>query len=314
MRRGTFVRSVVASAALLVGEARGTDAPPPAAPPAVATVNGEPITLAEVDAVIGRRPAGVALPAAALRELRAEAASDLVDELLLKQFLRKHGPAVEAAEIDRHFKALAESLAKQGKTPADFFREAGQTEAQARESLATTLQLSRYVAGRVTDEQLKQYHAANRDHFDRVEVRVSHVVLRVGKDAPPAEREAARRKLVALKADVAAKLITFADAARKHSHCPSAPEGGDLGPLVRKGTGLDEAFCKAAFALPVGEVSDVVETGHGLHLLLVTARKPGTPSAFEACAGEVRESFADEFRTDLVAKLRKQARVSITLP
>jgi len=52
---------------------------------------------------------------------------------------------------------------------------------------------------------------------------------------------------------VVAGKLAFADAAKKHSQCPTAPQGGDLGYIVRKGMLVDEAFSRAAFALKVGE-------------------------------------------------------------
>lgn len=318
MRVNRVTIAAVVLAAFVAGPVRAQAPPSPAPLPdpnsAVATVNGETITLAQLDAVLKQHPIIAPLNAAQLRQLRAECASEMVDDLLLRQFLRKYGAKIEPAEVEKHFKALAESLAKQNKTITDFFREIGQTETQARETWTAMMQLSRYVKEHITEEQLRQYFAANKDHFDRVEVKASHIVLRVSKKAPDADREAARQKLRSLRAEIAAGKFTFADAARKYSLCPSAPQGGDLGFITRKGMLADEVFCAAAFKLKVGEISDVVETDSGLHLISITDRKPGTPSAFEKCVEDVRDAFTDDFRTEVTAKLRKQAQVQITLP
>jgi parvulin-like peptidyl-prolyl isomerase len=325
MRR--FIRNGLVLSSTLVGLGVAAGQPPrPAAPaasgptvprPAVttaATVNGEVIRLDEVDAYIrGKFPLGP-LTAAQARQLRTEVVNDMIDDLLLKQFLRKHGPKVEPAEVDRHLKAFAESLAKKNKTLADFYRETNQTEAQVRETWAIMLQLARYVKEHVKDEQLRAYYAANKDFFDRVEVRVSHIVIRVGATATPVERAAAREKLQALRASILSGKIDFARAAEHYSQCPSAAQGGDLGFILRKGMLPDEAFCRAAFALKVGEVSGVVETDSGVHLIKATDRKPGVPSAFAKCVEEVRESFTDDYRTELIARLRKQAQIQITVP
>jgi parvulin-like peptidyl-prolyl isomerase len=291
----------------------GSPKPQPTNPNA-ALVNGEPVRLAEVDAVIKARfPVGPLSPAQ-LHQVRTEVANDLIDDLLVKQFLRRHGPKVEPAEVERHLKALASSLARQNKTLADYYRETDQTEAQVRESWTVLLQLSRYVRDHVKDDQLRQYYAANKDFFDRVEVRVSHVLIRTGPTATPAEKAAAREKLQALRADLLAGRTDFAAAARRHSQCPSALQGGDLGYILRKGMLTDEAFCQAAFALKTNELGDVVETPSGLHLIRVTDRKPGVSSTFEGCIEEVREAFTDDFRAELVGKLRKQAQIQLTVP
>jgi peptidyl-prolyl cis-trans isomerase C len=324
MRRIVRAGALVTSAAVGLGTASAQQQPLPSMPPAAAqqqpspdtpaaTVNGEVIRLGDVDAYIKSKLALGPLTPVQARQLRTDVVSDMIDDVLLRQFLRQHGPKVESAEVDRHLKALGESLAKQGKTLADFYRETRQTEAQARETWMTLLQLSGYVKQRVTDEQLRQYHAANRDVFDRVEVKVSHIMIRASAHGPPVERAAAREKLQALRAEIAAGRVDFADMARRYSQCPSAPLGGDLGFIPRKGM-LDEPFAKAAFALKPGDVSGVVETDSGVHLIRVTARKPGTPSTFEACAEDVREAFTDDFRAELVARLRKQGQIQISIP
>ena len=71
-------------------------------PDPVAVVNGEPIPRAELDAVLGQRPPVVTpLTAAQERSLKQEALATLVDELILRQFLKKNAPPVSKADVDR---------------------------------------------------------------------------------------------------------------------------------------------------------------------------------------------------------------------
>ena len=170
-----------------------------------------------------------------------------------------------------------------------------------------------YVKEIASDEKLKAYHAANRDHFDRVEVRVSHILIRVGKDASAVERAVAKEKLQRIRGELASGYLTFAAAAKKYSQCPSALKNGDLGFIRRRGLPEDEPLARAAFALKVGELSDVIETERGLHLLKLTERKPGTPTVLEKCVVEVLEAFAEDTRTELVRKLRNEIAVQIML-
>src|SRR5205814_1016220 len=140
-------------------------------PHVAAAVNGEPIPLAQVDAVVRRLPTrGTPLTAAQARRLRQEVLDDLIDDVLLKQFVKQHAPAVEPGELDAHVKALAAALRRQGKTPADFYRETGQTEAQAREAWEVQLRFSKFVEQRATDAELRKFHEANRDVYDDVRV------------------------------------------------------------------------------------------------------------------------------------------------
>src|SRR5262249_52909758 len=161
--------------------------------------------------------------------------------------------------------------------------------------------------------ELKKYFADNKDFFDKVTVRASHIVLRVAPDAPAEERQEARQKLAAMRQEIAANKVSFADAAAKHSHCPSAPKGGDLGYFTRKWM-VEEPFAKAAFALKVGEVSDVVTTDYGYHLILVTDRKPGVAADFEQAKEDVRDCLLEEIRQGVLLDLRRTAKVEVKLP
>jgi peptidyl-prolyl cis-trans isomerase C len=288
--------------------------PPKVEPAVAATVNGETISLAEVDAALKQALPNTQLNPNQLRQLRAEVVSELIDDLLVRQFLRKNGPKIEPGEIDAELKAFAEKLQKEGKSLAQWLKETGQTEAQVRESWTAALQLTGYVKITATEAQLKAHFQANRDYFDRVEVKVRHILVRASKNVPATERTAAREKLEALRGEIAAGKLDFAAAAKKHSHCPSAAKGGDIGYIFRKGGLVDDAVAKAAFALKPGELSGVVETDFGFHILQVTDRKPGTPAVFEKCFTEVLDSYSDDFRADLILKLRKEAQIQITVP
>jgi parvulin-like peptidyl-prolyl isomerase len=286
----------------------------PAASDVAATVNGQAITLAELDAALNASLPATPLGPAQRRQLRAALLNDLIDDALLKQFLAKNGPKVDPMEIDAQFKELTTRLMKENRTLAAYLKETGQTEAQLRDSWAMHIQLAGYVKQTVTDDQLKAYHTANRDFFDKTEVKLSHVVLRASRTATPVERATAKEKLAAIRADVAGGKIDFAAAAKKFSQCPSAKAGGDLGYILRRGLPEDEPLAKAAFALKVGALSDIIETDYGFHIITVTDRKPGTPSVLEKCVVEVLEAYTDDQRDVLVKQLRKDAQIKITLP
>jgi peptidyl-prolyl cis-trans isomerase C len=302
----------LAALVLGLGHTAATDAPP--AEGVAATVNGQPIPLADLDAAVAADLRNVPVTPAQRRQLRAVVLDDFIDDLLVKQFLAKSGVKADPAEVDAQVKVLTDRLAKENRTLAAYLKDRGQTEAQLRDAYQTQIQFAAHVKEQVTDDQLKAYHAAHRDHFDKVEVRLSHVMLRVPKGAPAAARAAVREKLQVVRADVAAGHLDFAAAAKRFSQCPSAKSGGDLGFVPRRGLPEDEPIARAAFALKVGELSAVVESDYGFHLLLVTDRKPGTPSVLEKSAFEVLEAYTDDYRLDLVKKLRKEAQIKVTLP
>ena len=276
-----------------------------------ATVNGEAVTVPELSAALAQLPAVEGPTSAAeQKQRRADVLQLLIDDRLVRQYLRHHGPKVDPAEVERQFAALEAGQKAQGKTVDAYLKEAGLTAREAKDNFLRMLQLAKYVEAQASDATLRSYFEANRDFFDKTTVRTSHIVLRLTAASPPAERLKASEKLRTIRAELAEKRTDFASAARAHSQCPSAPKGGDVGYIVRKFQ-TDEAYARAAFALPVGGVSDVVETDQGVHLIWVTDRKPGKPAKFEDVATEVRECFEAELKQNLLAELRKKAKIEI---
>lgn len=281
----------------------------PAAPPAVpagavAVVNGDAIPKAEFDALLALRPVAVTpLTAAQEKLIRREVLAVLIEEALFRQFLAKHAPPVDTAVVEKQFRELAAALQSQNKSLAEFCRESRQTERQIKANIGLQRQWADYAAKAITEEQLRQYHASAKDFFDKTTVRASHVVIRAATDT---ERAEATVKLRAVRGDIVAGKLNFADAARQFSHCPTAPAGGDIGYFARKFM-VDEAFAAAAFALPPGGLSEPVVTDFGVHLILVTDRKVGESRPFAEVRGEVRDCRAEELRQAVLAEMRKSA-------
>ncbi len=131
---------------------------------------------------------------------------------------------------------------------------------------------------------------------------------------PRAEVEKLSAQLAALRADIVAGKITFEDAVKKYSQCPvTAPNGGDRGFITRK-LMVEEEFARAAFALPANQVSEVVQSGLGLHLIKVTDRKAGEPSDFNKVKDDVRFLYGAELYESVLMQLRQAARLEVYLP
>jgi parvulin-like peptidyl-prolyl isomerase len=280
----------------------------------IAVVNGEAIPRSELDAVLKLRPqAVIPLTSAQQRQMYEQVVALLVDEVLLRQFLAKHTPPADPARVEQQFSALVEALKAQGKSVADYCKESQQTERQVRANIDHMLRWNAHVAKTVTEAELQKYYSETKDFFDKVTVRCSHIVVRVPPEAKPAERADSERRLRELRGQIVAGKTTFAEAAKNYSHCPSAPKGGDLGYIFRKWM-VEEPFARAAFALKVNEISDVVTTDFGLHLVLVTDRKPPEPSEFAKVKDEVRDCYTEEMRLKVITDLRKTAKIEMNLP
>src|SRR5437879_13612022 len=126
----------------------------------------------------------------------------LMHYLIMEQFLRGNAPRVDPAGVEKKSPELAEAMKKQGKTLADYYRETGQSEGQVRVEIAAGLQWQAYAQNRVTEEVLKRYFEDNRDFFDQVTVRVSHIVLRLAANASEGELQTTRQKLLVIRQDI----------------------------------------------------------------------------------------------------------------
>ena len=286
----------------------------PTPPVVAATVNGEAIPLTQVDAVVKTWPtAGAPLRKEQLRLVRADVLDALIDDVLHRQYLAKHGPKIDPAKVDQAYAGVVENARRTGKSPAEFFREVG-GEAQARAALVAAMQSQELAEAQATPEALKKLYADNKDHFDGVTVRVSHVMVRVAPGAPPGERATAHAKLTQLRAELLAGKLTFAEAAKKHSIDATASAGGDAGFVGRRDPNFDDEFCRAAFALPLNGLSEPTDTPRAVHLILATERKAGTPSTYEQAAERVLDLHHAQYQAALLARLRQAATITVTLP
>ena len=150
----------------------------------------------------------------------------------------------------------------------------------------------------VTDAEVSAYYAQNQKRFSSDEARrVSHILIAVKKDASAAEKAAARAKAEALLVQVRKAPASFASVAKAQSQDPASAElGGDLD-VIEKGA-LPKSVEDAAYQLKQGEVSDVVESDFGFHILTVTSLKPAAVKPL----AEVKEAIAADLKKQKSAK------------
>ena len=237
----------------------------------------------------------------------------LIDDKLMRQFIAKNAAPAPPAEVTARVAAAEAELKKLNKTLQDFYKESGQTEATFRADCALAVQWDDYAKTKISDADVEKYYKYNKDFFDGVTVRASHILLRIPPKATDADKAKLKEQLNDLRAQIVANQIDFAEAAKKYSQCPTAPGGGDVGYFKRKFM-VDEAFAQAAFSTPVNGVSDVVQSGYGFHLIKVTERKAGEPSDFAKMKDAVREVCTEEWRMNLLEELRRTGKIDITLP
>ncbi len=139
----------------------------------------------------------------------------------------------------------------------------------------------------VPEEELQRYYAENASRYTTAEERrASHILIKADKDLPAAERQKARAKADALLEQMRKAPGEFADLARKNSDDPgSAERGGDLDYFGRGA--MVKPFEDAVFAMKPGEISNVVESDFGFHIIQLTGQRGGEKKSFDAVRAEI---------------------------
>jgi peptidyl-prolyl cis-trans isomerase C len=263
---------------------------------------------------------------------RQEILDYLIDNLLLDQYLQQLGENVDKKEVDAKAKLIRDELERKHEDYAKVMKELMLNETELRTNIEAELRWNQYAEKQATNDQLKKLFEADKEMFDGTMVRARHILRSSGKEADRTKaglllikkqvEDQVTQGLAKLPADTSKlnrekarqELLekAFGDFARKESECPATKDvGGDLQWFPRGGS-MVEPFAKAAFTLQPFQISDVVQTQFGYHLILVTDRKPGREVAFDEVKDEVKEVFFGQLRDRLVARVRPTAKITIT--
>ena len=148
----------------------------------------------------------------------------------------------------------------------------------------------------VPEDELRKYYTENISRFSVAEERrASHILVKTDASQPAGEKQKAKARAEALLAEVRKNPAAFADLARKNSEDPgSGAQGGDLDFFGRNA--MVKPFEDAVFAMKQGEISNLVESEFGFHIIQLTGIRGGDKKAFEAVRAEieadVRKSLA----------------------
>lgn len=288
----------------------------------VAKVNGVSISQKEVDreTTILLAQNGIQKPAPADTMKKAEAT--VVQHLIDSELLYQAGRKTEIKDLDKLVMDRMANNKAQFATSAEFnkvLKDAGLTEKDlkllVRKGIIINAHLDKEVAdkAKVTETESKAFYDANPEQFKTGEkVRASHILIKVDAKATPEEKQKARDKATAIRKQLS-KGEDFAALAQKESSCPSSAKGGDLG-YFQKGRMVPE-FDQAAFALKPGELSEVVETQFGFHVIKVTEKKPAGTIPFNEAQNDIVEYLRmqkiQKGMKDYVEKLRQGAKIEM---
>lgn len=233
-------------------------------------------------------------------QLQAEVLEHLVKQRLILLGLARRGEACGEQDIELALRRLAEQLARQEKTLADYYRDPGRSEDLVREALRWELTWSRYVVKTVTDDYLKRMFEQRRREFDGTRLRVAHILFPTPPDRVDLSTELAEAARV--RGAILSGATSFERAAREHSRAPTAQEGGVLGWIGREEP-MPEPFSREAYRLEVGDVSLPVVSPAGVHLIRCLEIEAGTATWEDA-----RARLVDVATRELFDKLAEEER------
>ncbi|MBW6411469.1 peptidylprolyl isomerase [Clostridium weizhouense] len=232
-----------------------------------AVAAGNEITDKDLDSIIMRYP-----PERRAMFQGEEGKKQLVEQVIAFELMHKFGQEIGLDKSDE-YKKMIEGLAKEA---------------------LTQLSINKVLADvTVTDEDAKKYYEENKKMFVKpATVSAKHVLVKTEEEAKNIKEEITNG-------------LSFEEAAKKYSTCPSKEQGGDLGAFGR-GMMVPE-FEEAAFALEIGTVSEPVKTQFGYHLILVEQKNEEVNVPFEqikdAVVKQVLEQNQQKKYLDMVTEL-----------
>jgi peptidyl-prolyl cis-trans isomerase D len=159
---------------------------------------------------------------------------------------------------------------------------------------------------KVSDEDVRNYYDGHKNEFGTPEERrAAHILIAVKASAPQAEQDMARAKAEQVLQQARKNPAKFADLARKYSQDPgSAANGGDLGYFGRGG--MVKPFDDAVFSMKAGEISGLVKSDFGFHIIKLLTIKPARVLSFEEARQGILNKLRQQKADDMFAELAEK--------
>ncbi len=265
-------------------------APAPDPKTVLATVGDSDITAGQVEDALNICKD---VPADKKAEARKEILGNLVREAALSKYLQKEKAQCTPAEEAAFAKEKIGPSAEQAGVPlAQFIKERGLTN----EFIHNRTCLGKIMDQACSKEKAEAFVKDNPNYFNGTQVRASHILIMCPEFASTQVQQDALKKLEQLGVDIKAGKISFEDAAKKVSECPSKEKGGDLDFFTYEK--MVPSFAVAAFAAKKGDITSVVRSKFGFHLIKVTDRKDGkdqpSPDAAMIARGSLQNNVVDK--------------------
>ena len=260
-----------------------------------AVVNGVAIPVSQLETelkTMAQRmgPQGGKIPQEQLAMLRQQALNSIIDRELLYQETVKQKITADPEVIAQRHAQIKERFGE-GEKYETAIKEMGLTDANIEEMISRSLVIEELVNTKVTSavtvtaEEQKAFYDENPKFFEQpAQVQARHILIKLDEKADDQAKEDALTAIKEVQEKVAAG-EDFAELAKTYSQGPSNTKGGDLG-FFGKGQ-MVKPFEEAAFALQPGEVSDIVHTRFGYHIIKVTDRRDAATQPYEEASEKI---------------------------
>ena len=256
------------------------------------------------------------VPENVIQQLRKRVVDQMIAEELLFQESQKQGIKIPAERVEKELDNLKQRF-KDPKQYEDALNQMQITEGQLKNQIIQKAAIRELVTRdivskiNITDEAAKKFYDENTEKFRRPErVRAQHILIKVNQEDDEKKKADARKRLE----DIKKKIMggeDFGELAKTHSEGPSSERGGDLGYFARGQ--MVPSFEEVAFKLAPNEVSDIVETQFGYHLIKVIDHQAQKDPTFDEIKPQLlRRLRGEQVQKELepyVAKLRDEAKV-----
>ncbi|HUV77042.1 MAG TPA: peptidylprolyl isomerase [Desulfobacterales bacterium] len=268
----------------------------------VATVDGVTITQDDFDKEMARvrsqfARSGRSLKESQLPDIKNRVLETLVNRELLYQESQNKGVKVEDAEVNQQVDILKKRFPNEDEFKAALL-EMKISEAELKSQIRKGIAIQQFVDKdlvqdvKVSQKEVEDFYKNNPDMFNQSEqVKASHILIKVDTKADKSAKDQANKKIK----EIQKKLEDgedFVALAKEYSEGPSNVNGGDLGYFERGR--MVKPFEDVAFKLKPGEVSDMVETPFGYHLIKVVDKKPESVVSYENAKERIAQYLEQE--------------------
>ncbi len=283
-----------------------------------ATVNGVDIMEKDVDAKVNSfmERAAAQIPPNMVDQYKIQVHGQVLESMIIEKLLDDQIKSKGIKITDEDVNNRLNEIATQRGTTVEQLKEAitaqGQSMDEVKDKVKKMLGYEKLPpAAEVNDADAKAYYEENQEDFNQPEqVKASHILVKVAPTATPEDKAAAKAKIEGLLKQVKAG-GDFAQLARENSDCPSKANGGDLG-FFRKDAMVKE-FSDAAFAMKVGEVSNIVETQFGYHIIKVTDRKEAGMTSFEKAKPDIIKNMSEQKKQEGLMKFVEKTKADANI-